>query len=110
MQTELVDDTVYETTLNPTTEEEYSRLPCFVHCLQLVVNYGIKASTQASSSLKKVASLAKLAHNSTVCADQLEEEKSILLYQKLIVLDGTVNFKQLKRKFSIFHLQHLIQF
>jgi len=62
LQTELVDDSVYETTLNLISEEEYLRLPCFAHCLQLVVNDGIKSSTLALSSLKKVASLAKLAH------------------------------------------------
>lgn len=73
LQTHEVDDTVYKSTLNPTAEEEFLRLPCFSHCLQLVVNDGIKAGGVALSSLKKVASLAKLAHTSTIFAEQLEK-------------------------------------
>jgi hypothetical protein len=68
-----VDDTVYQTTLNPISEEEFLRLPCFAHCLQLVVNDGIKASGAALKSLQKVASLAKFAHTSTLFAEQLEK-------------------------------------
>jgi hypothetical protein len=71
LQVHEVDDSVYEATLNPTFEEEFLRLPCFAHCLQLVVNDGIKASAAASSSLQKVAKLAKLAHTSTLFAEQL---------------------------------------
>jgi hypothetical protein len=73
LQTHEVDDTVYQTTLNSTTEEEFLRLRCFGHCLQLVVNDGIKANGPALSSLKKVASLAKFAHTSTVFAERLEK-------------------------------------
>ena len=69
-----VDDTIYQTTLN-VTGEEFLRLPCFAHCLQLVVNDGIKSCNAAVSSLMKVASLAKLAHTSTVFAEQLEKGK-----------------------------------
>jgi hypothetical protein len=68
-----IDDSIYQTTLNAATEDEFLRLPCFSHCLQLVVNDGIKACSIASSSLKKVAGLAKLAHTSTVFAEQLEK-------------------------------------
>ncbi|CAF4487279.1 unnamed protein product [Rotaria sp. Silwood2] len=56
LQTHEVDDYVYQTPLNTTTEEEFLRLSCFGHCLQLVVNDGIKASDAAFSSVKKVAS------------------------------------------------------
>ncbi|CAF1635794.1 unnamed protein product [Adineta steineri] len=73
LQTHVVDDSIYQTTLNPTAEDEYLRLPCFAHCLQLVVNDGIKASNPALSSLKKVASLAKLAHTSTIFSEKLEK-------------------------------------
>jgi uncharacterized protein YaaR (DUF327 family) len=73
LQTHEVDDSIYRTTLNPTAEEEFLRLPCFGHCLQLVVNDGIKSSGPALSSLKKVASLAKFVHTSTVFAEQLEK-------------------------------------
>jgi hypothetical protein len=65
-QIQEVNDSIYQTTLNPTTEDEFLRLPCFCHCLQLIVNDGIKASGPALSSLRKVAGLAKLAHTSTV--------------------------------------------
>jgi len=68
-----VSDTIYQATLNLTTEDEYLRLPCFCHCLQLVVNDGIKASGSALLSLKKVANLAKFAHTSTVFTEQLEK-------------------------------------
>ncbi|CAF1511739.1 unnamed protein product [Rotaria sordida] len=73
LQTHEVDDSIYQTTLNPISEEEFVRLPCFGHCLQLVVNDGIKASDAALSSLKKVARLAKLAHFSTEFAERLEK-------------------------------------
>ncbi|CAF1325542.1 unnamed protein product [Rotaria sp. Silwood1] len=73
LQTYEVDDSIYQTTLNSTSEEEFLRLPCFCHCLQLVVNDGIKASGAALSSLKKVAGLAKLAHCSTAFAERLEK-------------------------------------
>ncbi|CAM4982833.1 unnamed protein product, partial [Rotaria socialis] len=68
-----VDDTVYQTSIDDTHADEYLRLPCFIHCLQLVVNDGIKSCTLASSSLKKVASLAKLAHCSTEFAERLSK-------------------------------------
>ncbi|CAF2212088.1 unnamed protein product [Rotaria magnacalcarata] len=68
-----VDDSVYQTTLNAPAEEEFMRLPCFSHSLQLVVNDGIKASGTALSSLKKVAELARLAHCSTQFAERLEK-------------------------------------
>lgn len=68
-----VSDSIYHTTLNPTSEDEFLRLPCFCHCLQLVVNDGIKAGGPALSSLKKVVNLAKFAHTSTLFAEQLEK-------------------------------------
>jgi hypothetical protein len=68
-----IDDTVYETTLNAAGDDEYLRIPCFSHCLQLVVNDGIKASGVAASPLKKVANLAKLAHTSTIFAGYMEK-------------------------------------
>ncbi|CAF3223367.1 unnamed protein product [Rotaria sp. Silwood2] len=68
------DDSIYQDTLN-STSEEYLRIPCFGHCLQLVVNDGIKASAVAISSLQKVASLAKLAHTSTGFSEQLAKFK-----------------------------------
>ncbi|CAF4938578.1 unnamed protein product, partial [Rotaria socialis] len=73
LQTHEADDSIYQTTLDSATEEEFLHLPCFCHCLQLVVNDGIKASAAAVSSLKKVASLAKLAHSSTVFFERLEK-------------------------------------
>ncbi|CAF0934628.1 unnamed protein product [Rotaria sordida] len=75
LQAEEVDDDIYGTTLNAPPEQEFLRLPCFSHCLQLVVNDGIKAAGGALSSLKKVADLAKLAHTSTSFAERLEEQK-----------------------------------
>ncbi|CAF1478343.1 unnamed protein product, partial [Rotaria sordida] len=75
LQAEEVDDDIYGTTLNTPAEQEFLRLPCFSHCLQLVVNDGIKAAGGALSSLKKVADLAKLAHTSTSFAERLEEQK-----------------------------------
>lgn len=54
-------------------EDEFLRLPCFCHCLQLVVNDGIKACGAVYSSLKRVADLAKLAHTSTIFAERLEK-------------------------------------
>ena len=92
LQTSEADDGVYQTTFNEADEDEFLRLPCFSHYLQLVVNDGIKACSAASSSLKKVAGLAKLAHTSTIFAEQLE--KVILLSQRPIAPDGTVNFKR----------------
>ncbi|CAF4342164.1 unnamed protein product, partial [Rotaria magnacalcarata] len=47
--------------------------PYFTHCLQLVVNDGIKANAAAVSSLQKVARLAKLAHSSTAFSERLEK-------------------------------------
>ena len=35
-----VSDSIYHTTLNPTSEDEFLRLPCFCHCLQLVARMG----------------------------------------------------------------------
>ncbi|CAF4553202.1 unnamed protein product [Rotaria sp. Silwood2] len=63
----------YTPAVDSATEEEFVRLPCFCHCLQLVVNDGIKASAAAVSSLQKVARLAKLAHSSTVFSERLEK-------------------------------------
>ncbi|CAM4985822.1 unnamed protein product [Rotaria socialis] len=63
----------YAPAIDSATEEEFLRLPCFCHCLQLVVNDGIKASAAAVSSLQKVASLAKLSHSSTVSSERLEK-------------------------------------
>ncbi|CAF2153412.1 unnamed protein product [Rotaria magnacalcarata] len=73
LQTHEADDSIYQTTLDSATEEEFLRLPCFCHCLQLVVNDGIKASAAAASSLQKVASIAKLSHSSTVFSERLEK-------------------------------------
>ncbi|CAF4657768.1 unnamed protein product, partial [Rotaria magnacalcarata] len=73
LQTHEADDSIYQTTLDSATEEEFLRLPCFCHCLQLVVNDGIKASAAAASSFQKVASLAKLSHSSTVFSERLEK-------------------------------------
>ncbi|CAF4412511.1 unnamed protein product, partial [Adineta steineri] len=73
LQTHEADDSIYQTTLGSVTEEEFLRLPCFCHCLQLLVNDGIKASAAAVSSLQKVASLAKLSHSSTVFSERLEK-------------------------------------
>ncbi|CAF4431475.1 unnamed protein product [Rotaria sp. Silwood2] len=75
LQAEEVNDDIYGTTLSAPAEQEFLRLPCFSHCLQLVVNDGIKAGGGALSSLKKVADLAKLAHTSTSFAERLEEQK-----------------------------------
>ncbi|CAF1335367.1 unnamed protein product [Adineta ricciae] len=47
----------------------------FCHCLQLVINDGIKASGMALSLLKKVANLAKFAHSSVIFAERLESIK-----------------------------------
>ena len=66
-----IDDSIYQTTLDATYEDEYLRLPCFSHCLQLVVNDGIKGAGAAAGPLKKVADLAKLAHTSTIFADRM---------------------------------------
>ena len=72
LQMHQTDDSIYHNTLiHSGTGEEHLRLPCFGHCLQLVVNDGIKASTTAVSSLQKVANLAKLAHTSTAFSEQL---------------------------------------
>ena len=59
-------DSIYHNTLiHSGTGEEHLRLPCFGHCLQLVVNDGIKTGATAVFSLQKVANLAKLAHTSS---------------------------------------------
>ena len=76
LQIQEIDDTVYQTSIDDTHTEEYLRLPCFIHCLQLVVNDGIKSCAVASSSLKKVANLAKLAH----CSIQFVERLSKVNY------------------------------
>ncbi|CAF3165254.1 unnamed protein product, partial [Rotaria sp. Silwood2] len=73
LQTVEVNDDIYGATLNAPSEQEFLRLPCFAHSLQLVVHDGIKAAGGALSSLKKVADLAKLAHTSTSFAERLEE-------------------------------------
>ncbi|CAM4797086.1 unnamed protein product, partial [Rotaria magnacalcarata] len=73
LQTHEAGDSIYQTTLDSATEEEFLRLPCFCHCLQLVVNDGIKASAAAVSSLQKVSSFAKLFHSSTVFSERLEK-------------------------------------
>ncbi|CAF1658082.1 unnamed protein product [Adineta ricciae] len=58
-----INDSIYESILNLSSDDEYLRIPCFSHCLQLVVNDGIKAlNVTATAALKKVAILAKLAH------------------------------------------------
>ncbi|CAF4930333.1 unnamed protein product [Rotaria magnacalcarata] len=54
LQANEVDDSAYQTSLNSPAEEEFMRLPCFSHSLQLVVNDGIKASGTALSCLKKL--------------------------------------------------------
>ncbi|CAF5103963.1 unnamed protein product [Rotaria magnacalcarata] len=73
LQTHEAGDSIYQTTLDSATEEEFLRLPCFCHCIQLVVNDGIKASAAAVSSLQKVSSFAKLFHSSTVFSERLEK-------------------------------------
>ncbi|CAF5181859.1 unnamed protein product, partial [Rotaria magnacalcarata] len=92
LQANEVDDSAYQTSLNSPAEEEFMRLPCFSHSLQLVVNDGIKASGTALSCLKKVAELTRLAHCSTPFAERLE--KSIIECRELTELGGTVNSKQ----------------
>ncbi|CAF2147659.1 unnamed protein product [Rotaria magnacalcarata] len=110
LQANEVDDSAYQTSLNSPAEEEFMRLPCFSHSLQLVVNDGIKASGTALSCLKKVANdgikasgtalsclkkvaeLTRLAHCSTPFAERLE--KSIIECRELTELGGTVNSKQ----------------
>ena len=82
LQRSEVDDSVYQITLNALSEDEFLRLPCFSHCLQLVVNDGIKACCGVgSSSLKKVADLAKLAHTRTLFAERLEKVRFKYLIQ-----------------------------
>ncbi|CAF1559875.1 unnamed protein product [Rotaria magnacalcarata] len=73
LEIEEVNDDIYGSTLNAPTDQEFLRLPCFIHSLQLVVHDGIKAASGALSSLKKVADLAKLAHTSNSFAERLEE-------------------------------------
>lgn len=73
LRTQEVNDSIYYSTLNPPGEDEFLRLPCFCHCLQLVVNDGINASGPALAPLKKVANLTKFAHTSTLFAEQLEK-------------------------------------
>ena len=70
-----IDNDVYQVAVLASSEEEFLRLPCFSHCLQLVVNDGIKASGAALSALKKVAELAKPAHSSTIFFERLEKAR-----------------------------------
>jgi hypothetical protein len=67
------EDSVWQATLTPLADQEFLRLPCFAHSLQLVVNDGIKASGAALSALRKVALLAKFAHKSVPFAEKLEK-------------------------------------
>ena len=60
LQTNEIDDGVYQITLNAVDQDEFLRLPCFSHCLQLVVTDGIKACSAASSSLKKSCRLGEI--------------------------------------------------
>ncbi|CAF4897221.1 unnamed protein product, partial [Rotaria socialis] len=62
LEIEEVNDDIYGSTLNAPTDQEFLRLPCFIHSLQLVMHDGIQAASDALSSLKKVADLAKLPH------------------------------------------------
>ncbi|CAM4986083.1 unnamed protein product, partial [Rotaria socialis] len=66
LEIEEVNDDIYGSTLNAPTDQEFLRLPCFIHSLQLVMHDGIQAASDALSSLKKVADLAKLPHTTTI--------------------------------------------
>jgi hypothetical protein len=54
---------------------EFVRLPCFVHTLQLVVHDGLKDGSSIRSAMAKVAHTAKLTHKSTAAAEKLEDIK-----------------------------------
>mgnify|MGYP002474366779 CR=1 FL=1 len=51
---------------------ESMRLPCFSHCLNLVVSDGLKEASCIKQVLSKVSKIAKLSHSSTIFAEKLE--------------------------------------
>ena len=53
--------------------EEFVRLPCFIHTIQLVVQDGLREGACIRSTMAKVAAIAKLSHKSTLIAEQLHE-------------------------------------
>ncbi|CAM4979135.1 unnamed protein product [Rotaria socialis] len=101
LEIEEVNDDIYGPTRNAPTDQEFLRLPCFIHSLQLVVHDGIKAASGALSSLKKVADLAKLAHTSTSFAERLRD--IIIVFLELIILN-TKDRKTLEDFVSLFEL------
>ncbi|CAF1531206.1 unnamed protein product [Adineta ricciae] len=58
-----------------TSGNEFVRLPCFVHTLQLVVHDGLKDGSSIRSAVAKVAQTAKLTHKSIPAAEKLQDIK-----------------------------------
>ncbi|CAF1494749.1 unnamed protein product [Adineta ricciae] len=63
---------------NIAASNESMRLPCFSHCLNLVVSDGLKEASSIKQVLSKVSKIAKLSHSSTIFVEKLESmSKSI---------------------------------
>lgn len=53
-------------------ENQFFRLPCYSHSIQLVIKDALKSSDYVQTSLEKVSKIAKLSHSSTIVAERLE--------------------------------------
>ena len=60
---------------NGLDKRELLRLPCFFHTLQPVVNDGLNESACIRSTMAKIATIARLAHQSITVAEKLQDSK-----------------------------------
>ncbi|CAF3473762.1 unnamed protein product [Rotaria socialis] len=78
LEIEEVNDDIYGSTLNAPTDQEFLRLPCFIHSLQLVVHDGIQPASDALSSLKKEHHYSIPRANSTRWNSQFQTVKKVI--------------------------------
>ena len=66
------EDLIRDSFRNLLNNDEVFRIPCFAHCIQLVVKDGLNQTKSILSSLEKVSAIAKLSHTCTKFAEKLE--------------------------------------
>ena len=66
------EDLVQDSFRNLLNNNEVFRIPCFAHCVQLIVKDGLNQTKSILSSLEKVSAIAKLSHTCTKFAEKLE--------------------------------------
>ncbi|CAF3300822.1 unnamed protein product [Rotaria socialis] len=74
------------------------RLPCFAHTLQLVVKDGLEEAICIKQIIAKVSKIAKLAHSSTIFAENLEAIGAIQKVLEIPSAQLNLMLTELKRK------------